>query len=87
MYKLAMAAPAEHFYQKLYYSDREHFKRIDIALESLKKDPFQGKPLKFELKGQFSLRVGFYRIVYTIERKQILVIVLDIGHRRDVYKK
>ncbi len=86
MYKIALAKKAEYFYLKLYSSDREHFKRISVALEGLKTDPFQGKPLKFELKGHYSLRVGFYRIIYTIERQEVMIIVLDIGHRREIYK-
>ena len=85
MYKLIIQSKAQDFYKRLYTADRSHFVRIATAFESLKKDPFRGKPLKLSLKGNFSLRVGIYRIIYTIEQKIVTVNVLKIGHRRDVY--
>ena len=42
-------------------------------------------PLKGELKGLFKLRVGDYRILYTHNKKQKLISVHLIGHRRDIY--
>jgi mRNA interferase RelE/StbE len=85
LYKLDLSAKALDFYNKLHSHDRSNFSRIDAALDSLKINPFRGKPLKHSLKGSFSLRVGMYRIIYTIEQKTITVHVFKIGHRRDVY--
>jgi mRNA interferase RelE/StbE len=42
-----------------------------------------GKPLTGELKGKFRLRVGDYRVIYEILNDQ--VIILQMGHRREVY--
>ena len=44
----------------------------------------QGKALKGDHKGLFSLRIGTYRIIYTYNSNNILI--LKIGHRKDVYK-
>ena len=44
-----------------------------------------GKPLRYSLKGARSLRAGDYRVVFTIERDDVVLIV-KIGHRRDVYE-
>ena len=85
MYKLVLEPKAQDFYKRLYTADRSHFSRIAEAFESLKKDPFIGKPLKLSLKGNFSMRVGIYRIIYAIEKNTVTVHVLKIGHRRDVY--
>ena len=85
MYKLIIEPKAQDFYKRLYTADRDHFFRIATAFESLKKNPFRGKPLKLSLKGNFSLRVGMYRIIYTIEQSTVTVYVFKIGHRRDVY--
>ena len=52
----------------------------------LEADPFQGKPLKGRLQGSYSCRVGSYRIIYKIFQSKLLVIVIDIGHRRDIYR-
>jgi mRNA interferase RelE/StbE len=34
----------------------------------------------------FRLRVGRYRVIYSVEGRRLLVIVLKIGHRKDVYR-
>ena len=86
MYKVILLPEAEKSYRKLSFSERSHFLRVAQALESLKENPFQGKPLKHRLKGQFSLRVGVYRIIYTVEKQKITVYILDIGHRRYIYQ-
>ncbi|OIO78997.1 MAG: type II toxin-antitoxin system RelE/ParE family toxin [Candidatus Omnitrophica bacterium CG12_big_fil_rev_8_21_14_0_65_43_15] len=44
-----------------------------------------GEPLRHSLKGHRKLRVGDYRIIYRISGRNI--IILKIGHRKDVYAK
>ena len=44
-----------------------------------------GKPLRYSLKGARSLRVGDYRVIYQIEAPTT-VLILKIGHRREVYE-
>jgi len=34
----------------------------------------------------YRLRVGDYRIIYTIQNEQLLILILKISHRRDVYR-
>lgn len=34
----------------------------------------------------FRIRVGVYRILYSVEKKRIVVVILKIGHRKDVYR-
>lgn len=87
MYKIVLLSDAKKFYKSLFNSNKELFRRIDNTLEALKSNPFLGKPLKDNLKGKYSLRVGVYRIIYSVERREITVYVLDIGHRREVYRK
>jgi mRNA interferase RelE/StbE len=61
--------------------------RIKKAIEQrLLVDPIKyGEPLRRTLQGYRKLRVGDYRIIYKIEKRAI--IVLKIGHRKEVYKK
>lgn len=61
-------------------------KRIDKAIEGLISDPYQGKKLQGELKGLFSLRIWPYRVIYTVQKRIVTVVILDIGHRQNVYK-
>lgn len=44
-----------------------------------------GKPLKYSLKGYRRLRVGDYRVIYKIIEDKILVIIVDVDHRKDIY--
>lgn len=54
--------------------------------ERLTVDPVGfGKPLRYSLKGHRRLRVGDYRIVYRIEPEDMVILVVAIKHRKDVY--
>ncbi len=61
--------------------------RIRKAIETrLLVDPVSyGLPLRKSLQGHRKLRVGDYRVIYRIQGKE--VIILKIGHRKDVYPK
>ena len=62
--------------------------RIRKAIESrLMVDPIAyGKPLRYALSGQRSLRVGDWRVIYTVEMEKHAVRVLAIRHRKEAYK-
>lgn len=62
-------------------------KRIRKAIEQrLLEEPLKyGEPLKRSLHGYWKLRVSDYRIIYKIEKENI--IILKIGHKHDVYAK
>ena len=62
-------------------------KRIKKAIEDkLQTNPIEfGKPLQYSLTGCRRLRVGDYRVIYRIEETRT-VLVVKIGHRRDVYE-
>ncbi|MDE6952935.1 MAG: type II toxin-antitoxin system RelE/ParE family toxin [Erysipelotrichales bacterium] len=50
-------------------------------------NPFQhGKALKGNLENQWRYRVGDYRILCDIQDEKLIILVLTIGHRREVYK-
>ena len=35
----------------------------------------------------YRLRVGEYRVIYSIEGRRLVILVVRIGHRRDVYRR
>lgn len=45
-----------------------------------------GKPLVANRTGQWRYRIGDYRIIAKIEDNKLIILVITIGHRRDVYK-
>ena len=62
--------------------------RFITEIERLKINPRPHGATK--LAGQLSIyriRVGDYRILYEIQDKQLLVIVIDLGHRREIYRE
>ena len=70
--------------------DRQEARRIVRFLrEQIEpaEDPRRvGKPLKGTLAGLWRYRVGNYRIVARIQDDRLLVLVVRIGHRREVYR-
>lgn len=85
-YKLEFTRQAEEALAKIARYDRALYSRLVNVLDSLEKDPFTGKPLKGELKGLYSYRISSFRIIYKVYRQALLVIVVDIGHRREIYR-
>jgi mRNA interferase RelE/StbE len=60
--------------------------RIEGAIALLAEDP--RPPASRPLKGRvgYRVRVGYYRIIYTIQDDVLLIVVVALGHRRDVYR-
>ena len=74
---------------KVYGSIRDNKLKDHIlnVLESvIAHDPLAGKPLVGPLKGVRSYRVGVIRILYKHYKERLVVVVLDIAHRREVYR-
>ncbi len=67
--------------------DRQKQRKIIERVKGyLSKDPFGlGKPLKGIFKGLYRYRYGSYRIIYAIDRESVLLLILRVGDRRDVY--
>jgi mRNA interferase RelE/StbE len=63
-------------------------RRIVNRVDALREDP---RPLGArQLQGEdrlYRLRVGDYRVIYSIEGRRLVVVVVKIGHRREVYRK
>lgn len=73
--------------KELYRLDRRLQERISRELERLSIDPYHPgtKKLEGDPQGRRA-RVGDYRIVNDVLREQIVVLVLRIAHRREVYR-
>jgi len=62
-------------------------RRVQAAIALLAEDP--RPPASRPLRGRpaWRVRVGDYRVIYTIEEDVLLVVVVTLGHRRDVYDR
>lgn len=62
-------------------------KQISSKIDSLANDPFPTKAKKLEGSEKiYRLRVGDYRILYQIQKRVLLILVISIGHRKEIYK-
>ena len=84
-YKVELSRQAERIIRRMVERDPALYQRVARVLDDLSRNPFQGKPLKGHLKGRYSYRVGTYRVVYLVRRHEMLVLIIDVGHRRDIY--
>ena len=52
---------------------------------TLREDPYSGKKLVGNLSPFWRLRVGDYRIIYTICEETVTIEVIKVGHRKNIY--
>ena len=78
--------------KKLYSLEQHTAERIAKKIEYYSKtgDPLsEAKSLSGIMKGLYRYRVGDYRIIFSIDSKATISIltILDIAHRKDIYRK
>ena len=67
--------------------DRRGAERIlDFIDSRLSRDPSIGKKLKGAFKDLYRARLGNYRVIYALNNKELIILVLRISHRKDAYK-
>lgn len=68
--------------------DRQTQKKIITRIKDyLSKDPLSlGKPLQGIFKGLYRYRYGSYRIIYAIDRDSVIILILRIADRKNVYE-
>jgi mRNA interferase RelE/StbE len=84
-YAVALSPAAARQLRKL---DPQARRRVQAAIDLVAIEP--RPPAATQLVGgggEWRVRTGDYRIIYEIEDDQLLVLVLTVGHRRDVYRK
>lgn len=82
MYRIILEKKPESFFRKLEKKEQE---RIAKKFNELEKNPQLGKPLTASLSGLWSLRFGDYRAIYQIKQNELVILVLKLSHRKNVY--
>ena len=83
-YQVIVKPSAEKVIRKL---DRDTRRKVTRLLEALAEEPRPGGVVK--LAGDDNLwrvRIGDYRVVYEIHDKRLVILVVKVGHRKDVYR-
>jgi mRNA interferase RelE/StbE len=62
-------------------------RRIAQAIDKLSVDPKKGKVRPMVGSKSWRLRVGDYRVIYDISDSELVILVIRIRHRREVYRK
>lgn len=66
--------------------DKPIQKEIKKTIQRLSVDPYSSSdPLKGRLKGAWKFRISDYRIIYEVQHKQLIIMVVAVGHRKDIY--
>ncbi len=65
---------------------KKNVQRILKRIEALRDDPRPVGSEKLSASERYRIRQGLYRILYEIHDQRLLVVVVKVAHRRDVYR-
>ncbi|MBH0203106.1 MAG: type II toxin-antitoxin system RelE/ParE family toxin [Nitrospira sp.] len=82
-YRILYTEEAARRFAKL---DKAVKERIGSAIVRLSGHPELGNRLTGLLSDRWSYRVGAWRILYKVKRNELVILVLTVGHRRDIYE-
>jgi len=86
IYELFLTNQAKKELSKIKKGNSKAAQAISHALTLIAEDPGIGEFLHGDLKGRRKFRVGDYRIIYQAEKKDIIIFVFRIAHRKEVYR-
>ena len=61
--------------------------RVLNAIAKLARDPYAASNVKALADGLYRLRVGDWRVVYDMRTADVLILVVKVAHRREVYRR
>ncbi len=83
-YDIEISQTAEKQLRKL---PRREQQRVAVAVVALGSEPFpRGSRKLTGYDDVWRIRVGQYRVIYSVAKKKLIIIVLKIGQRKDVYR-
>jgi len=65
----------------------QDLRRILATVDSLSEEPRPSGVEKLSGQEKYRVRQGNYRIIYEIKDDEVVVVVVKVGHRRDVYRR
>ena len=86
-YTVFFTKAAEQKFDDLIEKNRKLGERLSTAIEQLTANPHTGEALSGQWKGYLKYRVGDYRIIYRIQQERLIIYIITIAHRREVYRK
>ncbi|TQK20869.1 mRNA interferase RelE/StbE [Microbacterium sp. SLBN-154] len=83
-YRIEIRAAALRALKRIDHQDRD---RIRGAIALLGQDPRPPGAKALQGRDGLRVRVGNYRIIYTVQEDILVVVVVTLGHRRDIYDR
>jgi len=84
-YSVGLRASAE---KQLAALDKPVRERVAAAIDALAETPRPSGAIAMQgAAGLLRIRVGSYRVVYAVSDRELIVLVIDIGHRREIYRR
>ena len=84
MYKVVIEKKVQKELSKI---TQPYFQNIIEALKSLALNPRPAGYKKLKGRPGYRIRIANYRIIYILQENELLVLVLTIAHRKDIYEK
>ena len=85
-YKVVLSKLAREKFDSFILANRKNGEQIAKAIDRISENPGLGEFLKGEWKGYRKYRTGNYRIIYRIEHHQLVIFIITIDDRKDVYR-
>lgn len=85
-YTIVLSKLAKEKFDNYIHADRKIGQQLAKAIDRLAENPHLGEPLKGEWKQYLKYRTGRYRIIYRLEHQKVMVFILTIDDRKDVYR-
>ena len=82
---VVFSAKAERKFLKLDNTIQKQIKKFILKLEKLEDPRAEGKSLVGDLKGFWRYRVGDYRLICRIHDEELEILVVEVGHRKEIY--
>ena len=82
-YKIFIRRKAQKQLAKLPAND---YKKVKQTILNLAYEPRPAGSLKLKGRDGWRVRQGNYRIIYEIKDNELIITVIDIGHRKDIYR-
>ena len=85
-YTVVFSKLAQEKFDRFIHSSRKSGEQIAKAVERLAINPEMGEFLKGEWKGYRKYRTGNYRIIYRVEHSRLVIYIITMDDRKDVYR-
>ena len=83
-YKIELKPSVKKQLKKINHQDKE---RILAGIYLLDENPYPSNSKPLKSRNDRSMRVGKYRVIYDVYEDKLLILILKVGHRKDVYKR